>query len=134
MPQRESRPNEGGDRCVCMSNTGVSETIRSVWARTSSARRSGSRFGELIVVSGTDERLPVIAGVGPAVVWHQRSPSGPRRILIVRVIALRAIEFGVFCQLLPVEPHTESGPIRHLDRPVLVLQFPALDDVVSEMV
>src|SRR4030095_125486 len=126
MPHREKSPNAGGNRCVCMSNTGISAMTCRVAARTTSARSSGSLSGGRRSNSG-NEGLPAIAGIRPAVVWHERRPAGPCRILIVRVVALFAIEVLISGQLLAVE--TDAKP-----RPLVVWQLSALDDVVGEVV
>src|SRR6476646_4492108 len=114
-----------------MSNTGASATIRRVVTRTSSARSSGpvSDGGRS---NSVNEWLPIIAGIRPAVVGHERGPAGPCRILIVRVVAQFAIEVGVFRQLLAVEPDAEARPVRDLDCSRFVRQLPSLDDVVHQ--
>src|SRR3954453_2492601 len=100
MPHRDNPPNAGGKRCVCMSKMAVSATIRAVSRRTSSSRvhvlpdeRSWS----------VNEGLPVVAGIGPAVIRHERRPPRAARILIVPVVAQFAVEFRVLRQLLPVQ-------------------------------
>src|SRR4030095_5519152 len=133
MPHREKSPNAGGNRCVCMSNTGISAMTCRVAARTTSARSSGSLSGGRRSNSG-NEGLPAIAGIRPAVVWHERRPAGPCRILIVRVVALFAIEVFISGQLLAVEPDAKPWPLGHFDRPLVVWQLSTLDYVVGEMV
>src|SRR4029450_2186409 len=132
MPHREKSPNAGGNRCVCMSNTGISAVTCRVAARTSSARAGGAVSGGRRSNS-VNERLPVIGGIRPAVVWHERRPAGPCRILIVRVVALFAIEVFASGQLLAVEPDGKPWPLGHFDRPLVVWQLSTLDDVVGEV-
>src|SRR3954471_23325994 len=131
MPHRDNPPNAGGKRCVCMSKMAVSATIRAVSLRTSSSRlnvfpdeRSWS----------VNEGLPVVAGIGPAGIRHEWRPARAARILIVPVVAHLAVELRVFRELLPVEFYTKAGAVGNAHRPALVLQLPALDDVVNEVV
>src|SRR5512132_2520473 len=109
MPHLFSAPKSGGNRCVCMSNTGVVATTRFTCARTSSTRRSGS----LTIVSVADKRLSFVMRIGPAVVWHERRPSGARGILIVSVISELPVELGVLGELVAVERDPEAGAVRH---------------------
>src|SRR3954471_16669479 len=133
MPHVDKAPNAGGKRCVCMSKTGVSVTMRTVSRRTSSMRVSGVLSDEGCGGS-VNKGLPVIAGIGPAVVRHQRRPTWATRILIVPVVAQFAIEIRIFRQLVSVEPHAESWTVRHSNRASVVLQLSPLDDVVHQMV
>src|SRR3954471_20768551 len=133
MPHVDKAPNAGGKRCVCMSKTGVSVTMRTVSRRTSSMRVSGVLSDEGCGWS-VNKGLPVIAGVGPAVVRHQRRPAWATRILIVPVVAQFAVEIRIFRQFVSVEPHTKPGTVRHANRAGLVLKLSPLDDVVDKMV
>src|SRR3954469_8672427 len=133
MPHFDKAPNAGGNRCVCMSKTTVSVTIRAVSARTSSIRVSGV-FSEEGRARSVNKGLPVIAGIGPAVVRHERRPAWATRILIVPVVAQFAVESRIFRQLRSIEPHSEPWAVRHSNRAGLVLKLSAFDDVVDEMV
>src|SRR5690242_16582467 len=132
MPHRDNCPNAGGNKCVCMSNTGVSATIRMTSRRRSSMRPIGRLSTEC--PCSVNERLPVIVGIGPTVIRHERRPAGTCRILIVPVVAQFAIERRVAGELLLIEADPEARPVRDADRPVLVLQLSAFDDVVSQVV
>src|SRR5688572_10492570 len=85
-------------------------------------------------LTSTHKRLAFVVRIRPPVVRNQRCPPWPRRILIVGIRAEFAIQIFVLGQLLPIEPHAQTRTIWHSNRALLVLELPAFNEVIFEMV
>src|SRR5688572_12827873 len=88
----------------------------------------------LIHVNSLREWLRLIGRISPAVIRDEWCPARSAGILVVGIRTELAIQVFVLGQLVAIQPHTESGPVRYTNRAFLVLELSPFDDVVLEMV
>src|SRR5687768_11469270 len=88
----------------------------------------------LIHVMSLHEWFTLVGRIRPSVIRDKRCPTRPTGILVVGIRTELAIKILVSGELLPIESHTEARPLRHTDRPLVIFEFPSLDDIVFEMV
>src|ERR1041385_7305494 len=99
-------------------------------ARLKISHCAGNIPGSFSVIDG---RRAIVAGIGPAVVRHDRRPAGPAGILVVRIAAEAPIELAVLGELIAVELYAESRILGYADRAVFIFHETAFDDIVRQV-
>src|SRR5437762_164590 len=74
-----------------------------------------------------------IVWVGPAIVRNRWRPTGPQRILVVRIRAKSNIQLAIFSNFVAIQLNTQTGRGGYRYRSRFVFQLPACDDVVRQM-